>query len=227
MKRGKKYREKKQKIENKPYSISDALSLLYQFLEDEKIESVDIAINLNADPRHADQQLRGAINLPNGGFQTKRILVFSDEVDKDNYIKMGATYVGKDEYLEKFKSGWVDFDVMITHPKNMKEIAKFGRLLGPKGLMPNPKLGTVSQDLEKALVSIVKGRAEYRTDKGGILHVQIGKTSMPKEQVKENYDFFVTTIQKMKPASVKGNFIKGIYLSTTQSPSIKLINEYN
>lgn len=218
----KRIKKLRKKFGNKSYEINDGLSLLYKAIKEGKEEAIDIAINLNVDTRHADQQLRGALNLPNGGFKTKRVLVFSDDVDKQELLDLGATYVGKDEYIEKFNQGWLDFDIMIAHPTSMKDLAKFGRILGPKGLMPNPKLGTVATDVKKALVDIVKGRAEYRTDKGGILHVQIGKTSMEKDKVAENFEFFLTNIKRLRPATVKGDFIKSIYISTTQSPSIKI-----
>ncbi len=220
--RSKNYKNALEKISQPEYSFDDAIKLLKELKTENFDSSVQLSFNLNVDPRHADQQLRGSIVLPNGSGKTPKILAVVKDENKDNASK--ATYVGGIEQLEKIKNeNWFDFDFIVTTPDLMPEFAKYGKLLGPKGLMPNPKLGTVTVEVEQAIENILKGQVEYRTDKEGNVNLIIGKKSFDADKLKENYEAVLNIIVSKRPASVKGNFILSVTISSAMSPGIKVI----
>lgn len=225
MKKGKKYLEVLSKVDRtKQYTLDEAVKLVKETSVSKFDGSVEIAMRLNLDTRKSDQQLRGAIVLPSGTGKEKKVLV----VAKGDYAKAakeaGADYVGDTDILEKIeKENWLDFDVMIATPDMMPLLGKLGRVLGPKGLMPNPKTGTVTTDVTKAVEEVKAGRVEYKTDSFGNVHGVIGKASFTEQQLSENLDSFMSTIIKAKPASVKGDYIKNIAIATTMGPGIKIL----
>ena len=230
MKKGKKYLEVLAKVDRtKQYTLDEAVKLVKETSISKFDGSVEIAMRLNLDTRKSDQQLRGAIVLPNGTGKEKRVLV----VAKGDYAKQakeaGADYVGDADILAKIeKENWLDFDVMIATPDMMPLLGKLGKVLGPKGLMPNPKTGTVTTDVAKAISDVKKGRVEYRTDSYGNVHGIVGKVSFTEEQLSENIKAFVAVILKSKPSVVKGIYVKNVSLSTTMGPGIKLdINSFD
>ena len=230
MKKGKKYLEVLSKVDRtKQYTLDEAVKLVKETSVSKFDGSVEIAMRLNLDTRKSDQQLRGAIVLPSGTGKEKKVLV----VAKGDYAKAakdaGADYVGDTDILEKIeKENWLDFDVMIATPDMMPLLGKLGKVLGPKGLMPNPKTGTVTTDVVKAVNDVKAGRVEYRTDSYGNVHGLVGKVSFTEEQLKENIKAFVAVILKSKPSVVKGIYVKNVSLSTTMGPGIKLdINSFD
>ena len=230
MKKGKKYLEVLSKVDRtKQYTLDEAVKLVKETSISKFDGSVEIAMRLNLDTRKSDQQLRGAIVLPSGTGKEKKVLV----VAKGDYAKAakdaGADFVGDADILEKIeKENWLDFDVMMATPDMMPLLGKLGKVLGPKGLMPNPKTGTVTTDVAKAISDVKKGRVEYRTDSYGNVHGIVGKVSFTEEQLKENIKAFVAVILKSKPSVVKGIFVKNVSLSTTMGPGIKLdINSFD
>lgn len=224
MKKSKKYVEASQKIEkNKLYTKEEAIKLVKETSVTKFDSSVEIAMRLNLDTKKADQQLRGAIVLPNGTGKTKRVLVLAKGEAAKAAETAGADYVGDMNYIEKIeKENWFEFDTMIATPDMMPALGKIGKLLGPKGLMPNPKTGTVTMDTKKAVEDVKKGRVEYRTDSYGNVHAIIGKVSFEDAKLLENLDAFVKVIQKAKPAVVKGKYILNISVSTTMGPGVKI-----
>ncbi len=224
MKKGKKYVEVAKLVEkNKLYSKEEAISLVKKTSITKFDASVELAMNLNLDTKKADQQLRGTICLPNGTGKTKKILVIAKGPKAIEARNAGADYVGDTDYLEKIeKENWFDFDVLIATPDMMPQLGKLGKVLGPKGLMPNPKTGTVTMDISKAVTEVKQGRIEYRTDSYGNVHVIIGKVSFTEKQLLENLEAFVSLILKTKPSVVKGNYIKNISIATTMGPGIKI-----
>jgi large subunit ribosomal protein L1 len=224
MKKSKKYVEASKKIEkSKLYTKEEAIKLVKETSVTKFDSSVEIAIRLNLDTKKADQQLRGAIVLPNGTGKTKRVLVLAKGEAAKAAEAAGADYVGDMNYIEKIeKENWFEFDTMIATPDMMPALGKIGKLLGPKGLMPNPKTGTVTMDTKKAVEDVKKGRVEYRTDSYGNIHAIIGKVSFEDAKLLENLDAFVKVIQKAKPAVVKGKYILNISLSTTMGPGVKI-----
>lgn len=224
MKRGKKYLEAASKIEKgKAYSIEDAVKLLKENKVANFDESVELVLRLNLDTKKADQQLRGATVLPNGIGKTKKVLVIARGVKATEAKNAGADYVGDTDMIEKIeKENWFDFDTMIATPDMMPALGKIGRVLGPKGLMPNPKTGTVTMDIKKAVEDVKKGRVEYRTDSFGNVAVLVGKASFEASKLVENINAFVALINKVKPATVKGKYILNISISTTMGPGIKV-----
>lgn len=224
MKKSKKYVEASQKIEkNKLYTKEEAIKLVKETSVTKFDSSVEIAMRLNLDTKKADQQLRGAIVLPNGTGKTKRVLVLAKGEAAKAAEAAGADYVGDMNYIEKIeKENWFEFDTMIATPDMMPALGKIGKLLGPKGLMPNPKTGTVTMDTKKAVEDVKKGRVEYRTDSYGNIHAIIGKVSFEDAKLLENLDAFVNVIRKAKPAVVKGKYILNISLSTTMGPGVKI-----
>ena len=224
MKKSKKYVEASQKVEkNKLYTKEEAIKLVKETSVTKFDSSVEIAMRLNLDTKKADQQLRGAIVLPNGTGKTKRVLVLAKGEAAKAATAAGADYVGDMDYIEKIeKENWFEFDTMIATPDMMPALGKIGKLLGPKGLMPNPKTGTVTMDTKKAVEDVKKGRVEYRTDSYGNIHAIIGKVSFEDAKLLENLDAFVKVIQKAKPAVVKGKYILNISLSTTMGPGVKI-----
>ena len=229
-KHGKKYVEAIQKVEKtKLYTKEEAMKLVKETSTTKFDSSVEVAIRLNLDTKKADQQLRGAIVLPHGTGKTKRVLVIAKGKKKKKATEAGADYVGDTDMLEKIeKENWFDFDVMIATPDMMPLLGKLGRVLGPKGLMPNPKTGTVTVDVAKAVSEVKAGRVEYRTDSFGNVHGIIGKVSFTEEQLVENLNAFVAAILKVKPATVKGDYIKNVSVTSTMGPGIKiLVNSFD
>ena len=224
MKKGKKYLEALNKVDkSKLYTLDEAVKLVKETSVSKFDSSVEIAVRLNLDTRKSDQQLRGAIVLPSGTGKEKKVLVIAKG---DNAIlarEAGADFVGDTDMLEKIeKENWLDFDVMIATPDMMPLLGKLGKVLGPKGLMPNPKTGTVTTDVKKAVNDVKKGRVEYKTDSYGNVHALVGKVSFTEDQLKENIKAFMNIIIKSKPSVVKGVYVKNISLSTTMGPGIKL-----
>ena len=224
MKKGKKYVEAKKLVEkNKLYTKEEAVELVKKTTITKFDSSVEIAMNLNLDTKKADQQLRGTICLPHGTGKTKKILVIAKGPKAEEAKKAGADYVGDNDYLEKIKKeNWFDFDVLIATPDMMPALGKLGKVLGPKGLMPNPKTGTVTMDITKAVTEVKQGRIEYRTDSYGNVHAIIGKVSFTNEQLLENLSSFVSMIIKSKPSVVKGTYIKNISIASTMGPGVKI-----
>ena len=224
MKKGKKYVEVAKLVEkNKLYSVEEAISLVKKTSTTKFDSSVEVAMNLNLDTKKADQQLRGTICLPNGTGKTKKILVIAKGPKAAEAKEAGADYVGDMDYLEKIeKENWFDFDTLIATPDMMPQLGKLGKILGPKGLMPNPKTGTVTMDIKKAVEEVKQGRIEYRTDSYGNVHTIIGKVSFTNKQLLENLEAFVSLILKTKPSVVKGTYVKNISVSTTMGPGIKI-----
>ena len=224
MKKGKKYVEVAKLVEkNKLYSVEEAISLVKKTSTTKFDSSVEVAMNLNLDTKKADQQLRGTICLPNGTGKTKKILVIAKGPKAAEAKEAGADYVGDMDYLEKIeKENWFDFDTLIATPDMMPQLGKLGKILGPKGLMPNPKTGTVTMDIKKAVEEVKQGRIEYRTDSYGNVHTIIGKVSFTEKQLLENLEAFVSLILKTKPSVVKGTYVKNISVSTTMGPGIKI-----
>ena len=223
-KRSKKYVQASEKLEKgKVYTKEEAVKLVKETSVSKFDSSVEIAIRLNLDTKKADQQLRGAIVLPHGTGKTKKVLVVARGENATKAKEAGADYVGDTDILEKIeKENWFDFDVMIATPDMMPLLGKLGKVLGPKGLMPNPKTGTVTMDVQKAVEEVKAGRVTYRTDSFGNVHGIIGKASFTEEQLLENFDAFVGTILKIRPASVKGDYVKNISIATTMGPGIKV-----
>ena len=214
-----------EKIEaGKAYSLNEASKLLKEITFTKFNASVDIAVRLGVDPRKANQMVRGVVSLPHGTGKVIRVLVLvSPDTEVANAAKeAGADYVGLEEYIEKIKGGWTDVDVIITQPSNMGKIGALGRILGPRGLMPNPKSGTVTMDVAKAVKEVKQGKIDFKVDKSAIIHTSIGKVSFTPEQIAENARVFLDTIIKLKPATAKGTYMKSIYLSTTMSKGIKV-----
>ena len=224
MKKSKKYLEAAKKVEkNKLYTKEDAVKLVKETSTTNFDASVELAMNLNLDTRKAEQQLRGAALLPKGTGKTKKVLVIAKGDAAKTATEAGADYVGDTDLLDKIaKENWFDFDVIVATPDMMPALGKLGRVLGPKGLMPNPKTGTVTVDTKKAVEEIKKGRVEYRTDSYGNIHALVGKVSFSDEDLLENIKTFVTLIAKSKPSVVKGTYIKNISISSTMGPGIKI-----
>ncbi len=209
----------------KEYSIIDAVQALKENSKVKFTESVDCAVRLGVDPRHADQMVRGTVTLPNGTGKEVKVLVIAKGAKAQEALDAGAEFAGFEEYLEKIKGGWTDVDVIVASPDSMGELGKLGRILGPKGLMPNPKSGTVTPDVAKAVKEVKAGKIDFRVEKAGIVHTSIGKMSFEADQLAENAKAFLNTIVKLKPASAKGQYIKSIYLSSTMGPGLKISKE--
>ena len=218
---GKKYAEAAKKIDrSKAYSIEEAVKLAKETNIAKFDASVEVCFKLNVDPRHADQQIRGAMVLPHGTGKSAKVCVITQGPKEQEAKDAGADFVGGKELLEEIKKGWFGFDVIVATPNMMGELGKLGRLLGPKGLMPNPKTGTVTMDVAKAVEEIKKGKVEYRTDKAGNINLMIGKVSFTDEQLVENFKAIYNTIVKARPAAVKGTYIKNLVMATTMGPGI-------
>ena len=220
----KRYKALSEKIENKKYSLADACNLVRDLKSAKFDESVEIALNLNVDPRHADQMIRGAVVLPNGTGKTVRVAVFAKGVKMDEAKAAGADIVGNDDLAEDIQAGKINFDVLIATPDCMGIVGKVGRILGPKGLMPNPKTGTVTMDVTKAVNDAKGGQVTYRVDKKGNMQAAIGKVSFSAQAIKENAEAFIGAINKAKPSTAKGRYITNAAISLTMSPSIILDN---
>ncbi|WP_163322036.1 50S ribosomal protein L1 [Draconibacterium mangrovi] len=206
----------------KVYSIDEAAELVKEITFTKFDASVDIDVRLGVDPRKANQMVRGVVSLPHGTGKEVRVLAMVTP-DKEQEAKdAGADYVGLDEYVEKIKGGWTDVDVIITMPPVMGKVGQLGRILGPRGLMPNPKSGTVTMEVGKAISEVKQGKIDFKVDKFGIVHTSIGKVSFSPDKIKENAVEFINTINKLKPVAAKGTYIKSIYLSSTMSPGIQV-----
>lgn len=207
----------------KQYSIEEAVELVKKTSNVKFDAGVDVVFKLGVDPRHADQQLRGAVVLPNGTGKSKKVLVIAKGAKAQEAKDAGADLVGAEDYLEDIKNGWLDFEVMIATPDMMAQLGKLGRILGPKGLMPNPKTGTVTMDVAKAVKETKAGKVTYRTDKDGNVHMPIGRVSFDEDKLVENFNTVYDLMVKSKPASAKGVYMKNIVISSTMGPSIKVV----
>lgn len=204
------------------YSLGEASSLVKEITSTKFDASVDIDVRLGVDPRKANQMVRGVVTLPHGTGKQVRVLVLCTPDKEDEAKEAGADYVGLDDYIEKIEKGWTDVDVIITMPPVMARIGKLGRVLGPRGLMPNPKSGTVTMEIGKAVQDVKMGKIDFKVDKYGIVHTSIGKVSFPAEKIADNAREFIQTIVRLKPTAAKGTYIRSVYLSSTMSPGIKV-----
>jgi large subunit ribosomal protein L1 len=209
----------------KEYTVEHAIKLLKDNSKVKFTETLNCAIRLGVDPRHADQMVRGTVSLPHGTGKKVSVLVIARGAQAEEALKAGADYAGFDEYLEKIKGGWAEVDVIIATPDSMGELGKLGRVLGPKGLMPNPKSGTVTQDVAKAVKEVKAGKIEFRVEKAGIVHTALGKLDFSVEQLSENTRAFLQTIIKMKPSSAKGHYVKSLFLSSTMGPGLRITKD--
>ena len=204
------------------YSLKEASSLVKEVSTTKFDSSIDIAVKLGIDPKKSNEMVRGVVNLPHGTGKKLRVLALVTP-DKENDAKeAGADMVGLDEYLQKIKDGWTDIDVIITMPSIMGKLGPLGKVLGPRGLMPNPKTGTVTMDIKKAIIDVKGGKIDFKVDKAGIIHACVGKSSFTSEKIHQNLDEFLKTVVKLKPSSTKGAYVKSIFVSSTMSPSIPI-----
>lgn len=222
-KRGKKCLEAAKQVDrNVLYEPQEALELVKKIAPAKFDETVEVAVRLGVDPRHADQQVRGAVVLPHGTGRSVKVLVFAKGEKAKEAEAAGADYVGAEELIAKIEDGWLDFDVAVATPDMMSQVGKLGRILGPKGLMPNPKTGTVTFDVEKAVKDIKAGKIEYRVDKAGIVHAPIGKVSFDTEKLLENFRTLMEALIKARPAETKGQYIRSVTVSSTMGPGVKI-----
>ena len=223
MKRGKKYKAAAEKIDRtKRYSLREAVPILKNLGTAKFDETIEVSANLGVDPRHADQQVRGTVVLPHGTGKPVKVLVLARGEKEKEGADAGADYVGADEYIPKIREGWLEVDVVIATPDLMGEVGKLGKILGPKGLMPNPKSGTVTFDVAKAVKEVKAGKIEYRVDKGSNIHVPVGKMSFEEKQLMENITVLLSELMRAKPSAAKGKYIKSLSVSPTMGPSIPL-----
>ena len=223
MAHSKRYNSNFEKINrDKEYILEEAVELLSSFSHPKFDESVELAINLGVDPKHADQIVRGTVALPNGIGKDIKVLVFARDDLAEEAKNAGADFVGANDMVEKVKGGWTDIDVVVAAPDMMAEVGKLGKILGPRGLMPNPKIGTVTKDIAKAVTEVKAGKIEFRVEKNGIIHNSIGKISFPNEKIVENAKVFINAILKAKPQAAKGLYMKKITMTSAMGPGIKL-----
>lgn len=223
MKRGKTYKEANRKIDRgRLYETEEALQLLKDVASAKFDETVEVHIKLGVDPRHADQQVRGTVSLPHGTGKERKVLVFAKGEKTKEAETAGADYVGAEELAEKIQQGWLDFDVAVATPDMMSVVGKLGKILGPRGLMPNPKAGTVTFEIERTVKELKAGRIEYRVDKNANIHVPIGKVSFDIEKLRENLGVFAEALIRAKPPAAKGQYIRSITVCSTMSPGIKI-----
>ncbi len=221
--RGKRYRAARQKVDSvKRYPLDEAIKLALETHYANFDESVDAAVVLGVDPRKADQNVRGSVVLPHGTGKTPRVLVFAKGEKVKEAEEAGADYVGGEELIEKIKGGWLEFDRVVATPDMMGAVGKIGRILGPRGLMPNAKTGTVTFDIGKAVKEIKSGKVDFRVDKAGVVHVPLGRVSFGPDKIKENFAAFADAVLRLKPSSAKGAYIRGVAVSTTMGPGIKV-----
>jgi len=219
----KKYAEAREKVDRERlYDPEEALELVKEISNAKFDETVEVAVKLGVNPKHADQQVRGAVVMPHGTGKEVRVLVFAKGEKAKEAEEAGADYVGAEDLVAKIQEGWLDFDVAVATPDTMSIVGKLGKILGPKGMMPNPKTGTVTFEIEKAVQEIKAGKVEYRTDKTGIIHVPIGKVSFEKEKLVENFYTLIDTLIKAKPPGAKGQYIKSVAVSSTMGPGVKV-----
>jgi len=222
-KKGKKYQDAAKTIDrSQVYDANEAIELVKKSATAKFDETVEVAVKLGVDVRKADQQLRGAVVLPHGTGKTQKVLVFAKGEKAKEAEAAGADYVGDEDMINKIQQGWFDFDVVVATPDMMGQVGKLGRVLGPKGLMPNPKTGTVTFDIEKAVKEIKAGKIEYRTDKAGNIHAPIGKASFDNDKLADNLATIIDTLQKSKPAAAKGTYMKNVTISSTMGPGVKI-----
>jgi len=207
---------------DKLYTLKEASTLIKEVTSTKFDASIDLDVRLGIDPRKSNQMVRGIVTLPHGTGKTKSVLVLCTPDKESEAKEAGADYVGLDEYIEKIKGGWTDVDVIITMPSVMGKVGQLGRILGPRGLMPNPKSGTVTMDIGKAVNEVKQGKIDFKVDKSGIIHTSIGKASFEPDKIAENAKEFISTVNKLKPAAAKGTYIRSLFLSTTMSPGIKI-----
>jgi len=223
MKQSKRYDQSSSKIEKgKEYLLDEAITLIKEMPKTKFDESVEVAMRLGVDPRHADQMVRGTVALPNGTGKTVRVLVLTKGTKEKEAQDAGADYVGLDDYLEKLQQGWLDCDVIIATPDVMSSVGKLGKVLGPKGMMPNPKSGTVTFEVGQAIKEVKAGKIDFRVDRNGNLHAAVGKISFEVSKIKENVKAFIETVLRLKPTSAKGIYLRSVTVSTTMGPGIKL-----
>lgn len=221
MKQTKKLKEINKKTDlKKEYKISEAVTIVKQFATAKFDESVDIAVKLGVDPKHADQVVRGTVSLPHGTGKSVKVLVIAKPEKQEDAIQAGADFVGYEDYLQKIQEGWTDIDVIIAAPDVMSDLGKLGKVLGPRGLMPNPKSGTVTPNVGQAVKEVKAGKIDFRVDKSGIVHTIVGKASFDENKLTENITTFLNTIIKLKPAAAKGTYIKSIAISSTMGPGV-------
>ena len=222
-KKGKRYNEISQKVDKlKIYTPEEALNLVFETKSAKFVETVELAIRLGVDPRHADQQVRGTVTLPNGTGKTVRILAITSGDNIQKALDAGADFAGDDEYISKIQAGWMDFDLVIATPDMMPKLGRLGKILGTKGLMPNPKSGTVTTDVAKTVEEFKKGKVAFKVDKLGSLHLPLGKVDFTKEAVVENFKVALDQIIKLKPAASKGQYLRSVAISLTMGPGIKV-----
>ncbi|QJD72489.1 50S ribosomal protein L1 [Lactobacillus acetotolerans] len=222
-KHGKKYLEAAKKVDPKKlYSVADAMKLVKETSYANFDASVEVSYNLSVDPKQADQQIRGSLVLPNGTGKTQKVIVFAEGAQADQAKAAGADEVGSDDLVQKIQNGYLDFDVVIATPMMMAKVGRLGRILGPKGLMPNPKTGTVTMDIEKAVKNVKAGQVEYRVDRQAAIHAAIGKVSFTDEQLVQNFDALRDVILRARPASAKGQYIESVAVAATFGPGIRL-----
>ncbi len=223
MKRSKRFREALSKRDaSTQYPLAEAVKLVKEAATAKFDETVEISVRLGVDPRHADQMVRGSVTLPHGLGKTKRVLVLTKGEKEKEALDAGADYVGLDEYVEKIQGGWLDFDAVVATPDVMSQVGKLGKILGPRGLMPNPKSGTVTFNVAEAVKEIKAGKVDFRVDKYGILHVPLGKVSFPAEKLAENVKAFMEAVVRLKPPTAKGQYVRSVTLSSTMGPGIKV-----
>tara|TARA_B100000945_G_C20404715_1_gene609341 strand:+ start:145 stop:834 length:690 start_codon:yes stop_codon:yes gene_type:complete len=223
VKLSKKQKEAREKVDsNSIYSLSDASSLVKKISTTKFDSSVDLAIRLGVDPKKANQMIRGVVTLPHGTGKLLRVLALVTPDKELDAKEAGADFIGLDEYLQKIKDGWTDVDVIVTMPSVMGKLGPLGKVLGPRGLMPNPKTGTVTMDIKKAVTDVKGGKIDFKVDKNGIIHASIGKASFDAKKIEDNANELLKTVQKMRPTSIKGTYIKSIFMSSTMSPSISI-----
>lgn len=222
-KKGKKYQEALKLVDRDTvYQVEEAIELVKKTAAAKFDETVEVAVRLGVDPKKADQQIRGAVVLPNGTGKTQRVLVFAKGDKAKEAEAAGADYVGEEDLINKINQGWFEFDVIVATPDMMAQVGKLGRVLGPKGLMPNPKTGTVTFEVEKAVNEIKAGKVEYRVDKAGNIHVPIGKVSFESAKLAENLKTIIETLVKVKPAAAKGTYMKNVAIASTMGPGIRV-----
>jgi len=222
MKRGKKFREAVQQVEKRPYTLADAMPVLKKVAYAKFDETVEVAMRLGVAPKHADQMVRGTVVLPHGLGKSKRVAVIASGEKVGEAREAGADEVGGEDMVQKIQGGWMEFDAVVATPDMMKSVGKLGKILGPRGLMPNPKTGTVTMDVARAVKEVKAGKVEFRVDKTGIIHCAIGKVSFEPDKLAENAHSLIASVLKAKPASAKGRFVKSIVVSSTMGPGFPI-----
>jgi large subunit ribosomal protein L1 len=221
-KNGKQFSAAKAKVDDKLYSIEEAIPLVQSLKFAKFDETVEIVMRLGVNPKHADQMVRGTVVLPHGLGRNKKVLVIANADKQKEAESAGADDVGGEEFIEKIQGGWMDFEAVVATPDMMRAVGKLGRVLGPRGLMPNPKTGTVTLDVAKAVQEIKAGKVEYRVDKAGVVHAPIGKTSFDTQKLIDNANALATSVLKAKPVAAKGKYVKGVHLSSTMGPGVRV-----